>query len=84
MTEKFSIVGLLYSSIIGPENLQHNSNQSDAKLKVTECWSPAFSRAVDSQLIFTLSFHWLLVIFSSVLIGPFITLFELDDALSNC
>ena len=38
--------------VIGPVN------PSDAKLKPTTSWSPAFSRALGSLLAFTLSFHW--------------------------
>ena len=50
--------------MIGPENLHHSLNQSDAKLKPIITWSPAFSRPIDSLVFLTLSSHWLLNIFS--------------------
>ena len=52
-----------------PENSRHSLNQSDAKLKPTTTWSPAFSRALGRVVVFTLSSHWLLKVFSSLLIG---------------
>ena len=39
------------------------------KLKSTTTWSPAFSRALGRVVVFTLSSHWLLKVFSSLLIG---------------
>ena len=39
-------------------------NQSDSKLKPIATWSPAFSRALGSLLVFTLSSHWFLKYFS--------------------
>ena len=38
-------------------------NQSDSKLKPIATWSPAFSRALGSLLLFTWSSHWLLKYF---------------------
>ena len=55
--------------VIGPENSWHPLNQLDAKIKTITTWSPAFSRALGSLLVFTLSSHWLLVTFSFALIG---------------
>ena len=40
--------------VIGPENLRHSLNQSDAKLRSISSWSPAFSRALGSLLVVTL------------------------------
>ena len=60
---------LPYFAVIGPENSRHSLNQSDAKLKPTTTWSPAFSRALGRVVVFTLSSHWLLKVFSSLLIG---------------
>ena len=54
-------------SVIGPENPRHSRNQSDAKLKPT--WSPAFSRALGSFVVSTLSSHWLGKVFSFLPIG---------------
>ena len=59
----------LLRPVIGPENSWHPLNQSDAKVKTITTWSPAFSRALGSFLVFTLSSHWLLVTFSFALIG---------------
>ena len=59
----------LLRPVIGPENSWHPLNQSNAKLKTITTWSPAFSRALGSLLVFTLSSHWLLVTFSFALIG---------------
>ena len=44
-------------------------NQSDAKLKSITTWSPAFSRALGSLVVFTLSSHWLSKVFYFPLIG---------------
>ena len=41
-------------SVIGLENLRHFLNQSDAKLTLITTWSPAFSRALGSLVIFLL------------------------------
>ena len=46
-------------SVIGPEKLRHPLNQLNAKLKPIMTWSPAFSRALGSLVVFTLSFYWL-------------------------
>ena len=59
----------LLRPVIGPENSWHPLNQSNAKLKTITTWSPAFSRALGSLLVFTLSSHWLLVTFSFAVIG---------------
>ena len=55
--------------VIGLENSRQPLSQSDAKLKPIATWSLAFSRARGRLHAFTLSSHWLLLIFSSVLIG---------------
>ena len=39
------------------------------KLKPITSWSPAFSRALFSLFVFTLSSHWLFIVFSFLLIG---------------
>ena len=44
-------------SVIGPQNSRHFLNQSDPKLKPFTTPSPAFSRALVSLLVFTLSCH---------------------------
>ena len=59
----------LLRSVIGLENSRHPLNQSDAKLKPIATWSFAFSRACVWLRVFTLSSHWLLVIFIFALIG---------------
>ena len=59
----------LLRSVIGQENSRHPLRQSDAKLKPIATWSLAFSRACGQLHVFTLSSHWLLVIFSFILIG---------------
>ena len=46
-------------SVIGPENSHDFLNQSDAKLKPIRTWTPAFSRALGSLVVFILSSHWL-------------------------
>ena len=55
--------------VIGLENSRYPLSQSDAKLKPIATLSLAFSRAGGRLHAFTLSSHWLLLIFSSVLIG---------------
>ena len=40
-------------SVIGPENSHYSLNQSDAKLKPPTTWSPSFSRALGSLIVFT-------------------------------
>ena len=45
-----------------------STNQMQNQKTITT-WSPAFSRALGSLLVFTLSSHWLLVTFSFALIG---------------
>ena len=55
--------------VIRLENSRHPRSQSDAKLKAIATWSVAFSRAWGRLHVFTLSSHWLLVIFTFVLIG---------------
>ena len=59
----------LLRSVIGLENSRHPLNQSDAKLKPIATWSLAFSRAWDRLGVFTLIYHWFVVIFVFVLIG---------------
>ena len=59
----------LLRSVIGLENSRHPLNQSNTKLKPFATWSLAFSRASGRLHVFTLSSHWLLVIFTFVLIG---------------
>ena len=44
-------------------------NQSDARLKPITTWSPAFSRALCSLVGFIWSSHWLIHVFSFLLIG---------------
>ena len=39
-------------------------NQSDAKLKPITTWSPAFSRALDSLLVFYFEYSLALMVFS--------------------
>ena len=51
-------------SVIGPENSHYSLNQSDAKLKPLTTWSPSFSRASGSLVVFT-------QVVSSLLIGSF-------------
>ena len=50
---------ILLCSLIGPEYSRHSLNQSHAKLKPAATWSPAFSRALGSLVIFTLNSDWL-------------------------
>ncbi|RMX56898.1 hypothetical protein pdam_00025097 [Pocillopora damicornis] len=51
----------LLCCVIGPENLCHNLNKSDVKLKPNTIWSPAFSRASRRLPVSTLSPHWLMM-----------------------
>ena len=50
---------ILLCSLIGPEYSRHSLNQSHAKLKPAATWSPAFSRALGSLVVFTLNSDWL-------------------------
>ena len=59
----------LLRSVIGLEISHHPLNQSDTKLKSIATWSLTFSHASGLLCVFTLSSHWLLVIFAFVLIG---------------
>ena len=63
-----SQLNALLRSVIGSENLRHSLNQSVAKIRPISTWSPAFSRALGS-LVFALSSHWLLKVFSCLPIG---------------
>ena len=54
---------------MSPENSRHSLNQSDANPNPITTSSPAFSRALDSGLLFTLSAHWLFRVFYFFLIG---------------
>ena len=66
--------------IIGLENSRHPLSQSDTKLKpMMTTWSLAFSRAKRRLRAFTLSSHWLFVIFTFVLISSVITLVLVYD-----
>ena len=56
-------------SVIGLEISLYPLNQSDAKLKPILTWSLAFSRALRRLRGLTLSFDWLIVKLSRVLIG---------------
>ena len=67
--ERYCIGFALLRFVIGPNNSCYSLNQSDAKLKPTLTWSFAFSRALDSLAVFTLSSHWLSKIFCFLLIG---------------
>ena len=61
--------------VIGPGNSHLPLNQSDAKQKSsTTTWSLAFSRALNSLVVFTLSSQWLLVIFPFFRLAVVITL----------
>ena len=44
-------------------------NQSDAKLTTIATWSPAFSHALGTLLVFNLSCNWLFRVLSSLLTG---------------
>ena len=59
----------LRRNLIGLEISCHPLNQSHSKLKPVATRSLAFSRASGSLLAFTLSFDWLIVTFSFLLIG---------------
>lgn len=54
---------------MSPENSRLSLNQSDANPNPITTSSPAFSRALDSGLFFTLSAHWLFRVFYFFLIG---------------
>ena len=54
---------------MSPENSRHSLNQSDANPNPITTSSPAFSRALDSWLFFTLHAHWLFRVFYFFLIG---------------
>ena len=56
-------------SVIGPENSHHSLNLKNATLKPITSWSLAFSRALGSSFVFSLSSHWLVKVFSFLLIG---------------
>ena len=59
----------LLCSVIDSENSRCPLNQSNAKVKTIDwLWLP-FSRASSSLFVFTLNPHWLVVIFTCVLIG---------------
>ena len=51
----------LLRCVIGPENVCHNLNQSDVKLKPNTILSPAFSRASRRLPVSTLGSHWLMM-----------------------
>ena len=57
--------------MIGPENLLHFLNQSDAKLKPITTWSLVFSRASLEQFVLNLSSYRLLEISSFHFIGDY-------------
>ena len=57
--------------MIGPENLRHSLDQLGAKLKPSTTWSPAFSRALGSLVVSTLSSLGFLRYFFLALISPF-------------
>ena len=67
--EQFSIESWREIAVIDPENSRPSLNQSDAKLKPLTTLSPTFSRAVSSLVGFTMGSHWLLKLFSFLLIG---------------
>ena len=68
--DRFSFA--LRCCVIGPGNSRHSLNQSDAKLKPIMTWSPAFSRAITSLVVYTLSSHWLLKYFPSLWLADMI------------
>ena len=45
----------LFLQVIGPKDSHHFLDQSDSKLKPFATWTPAFSRASGSLLVFTSS-----------------------------
>ena len=53
-----ALVFALIRSLIGPGNSRHFLNQSDATLTPSASWLPAFSRALGSLRVLTLSSHW--------------------------
>ena len=70
-------------SVIGLGNSRHTLNQSDAKLKPIPIWSPAFSRALGWLVVRTLSSHWVLELFSFLVIGCCDSLVFLYDTQSK-
>ena len=70
-------------SVIGLGNSRHTLNQSDAKLKAIPIWSPTFSRALGWLVVRTLSSHWVLELFSFLLIGCCDSLVFLYDTQSK-
>ena len=56
-------------SVIGPENSYRFLNQSDATLKPITTWSSVFFRALGCLVVFALSSHWFLKVFSFLHIG---------------
>ena len=57
-------IGLtLLRSVIGPESSCHFLNQLDVKVTTIMTWSPAFSRALGSLVVFTSSSHLLVKMF---------------------
>ena len=60
--------------MIGPENLRHSLNQSDAELLPLIAWSSAFSRALGSLVIFIARSHWLFRYFPLFWLAAVITL----------
>ena len=60
--------------MIGPENLHHFLNQSDSKLKPIATWSPAFSRASGSVLVFYFELSLSTVIFPLLWLAVMIAL----------
>ena len=56
-------------SVIGPENSYRFLDQSDATLKPITTWSSVFFRALGCLVVFALSSHWFLKVFSFLHIG---------------
>ena len=56
-------------SVIGPENSHHSLNLKNATLKPITSRSLSFSRALGSSFVFSLGSHWLVKVFSFLLIG---------------
>ena len=65
-------IDFLFSLWLVKKNLRPFLNQSDAKLKPIMTWSPAFSRAITSLVVYTLSSHWLLKYFPSLWLADMI------------
>ena len=61
--------GFGITSLYGPQNSYHFLSRSDSLLKPITTCSPAFSRALDILLDFSLSSHWLFNVLSFLLIG---------------